>query len=870
MQQVINTIPANFGTDPFFSIDAEGRIIGLNGAASKFVPPHSNNLNGTKFSSLFIKPNHVEKALSDVLAKGSIEKIPLVIKNKQGNIPVLLHAFCVTDQQGEVNIYAIANTDNGYVQPFLNEKEERQKEQLLFASIINSSSDAILSLTLDGIINSWNLGAQKIFQYTAEEIIGQPVYLLIPPHLQYEEKEIQEKILDGKTIQHYETERVRKDGTSVNISLTISPIIDMAGNITGSSKIAKDISERKIGEDNLKKTLKEISDYKYALDESSILAITDQKGIIQSVNDNFCKISKYSREELVGQDHRIINSGHHSKDFIRELWTIIANGQIWRGELKNKAKDGTIYWVDTTIVPFLNEQGKPYQYVAIRADITNRKNAEEELKQSNASLEKAEEQGGLGSWQIDVATQQGKWSKQMFRFFGLEITEAAPAFEEFLQRVHPDDRAYLQQAMLDNVEGRIPVTKIYRTNPAILPLRYLLPSWQTTSNSNGKQVMFEGTLLDVTELKIAEHKIRASEKIYKVIASSIPDSVICLLDREYRYLLIEGDMLEKLGYSKANLLGQKAKDALSAQTFNEVEKDFIKAFNGEIVTKESNRLGYDIIARFIPLKDESNEVYAIMTVAIDITRLKVAQRSITDLNQRLEEKIIERTDELKKTNEELEAFSYSVSHDLRAPLRAVDGYAGMLAEDYGKNLDQEGKRLLNEIHKNARRMGLLIDDLLNFSRLGRKEVERSVIDMNNLVDFALWEIKQAGDYHAVIKRGKLEPIAADYTLMQNVMINLLSNAIKYSSKKEQPVVEISSEIVNKEVIYCISDNGVGFEMEYFHKLFGVFERLHSNDEFSGTGVGLAIAKRIIEKHHGKVWATGEIGQGASFYFSLPL
>jgi PAS domain S-box-containing protein len=420
------------------------------------------------------------------------------------------------------------------------------------------------------------------------------------------------------------------------------------------------------------------------------------------------------------------------------------------------------------------------------------------------------------------------------------------------------------------VEGRIPVTKIYRTNPAILPLRYLLPSWQTTSNSNGKQVLFEGTLLDVTELKIAEQKIRASEKIYKVIASSIPDSVICLLDKEYRYLLIEGDMLEKLGYSKANLLGQKAKDALSAQTFSEVEKDFIKAFNGEIVTKESNRLGYDIIARYIPLKDENNEVYAIMTMAIDITRLKVAQRSISHLNQRLEEKIAERTEELKKSNEELEAFSYSVSHDLRAPLRAVGGYAGMLTEDYGKVLDTEGNRLLNEIQKNAKRMGMLIDDLLSFSRLGRKELERSVIDMNNLVDFSLWEIKQDTDYNAVIRRGKLEPITADYTLMQNVMINLLSNAIKYSSKKESPVVEISSEIVNQEVIYCISDNGVGFDMEYIHKLFGVFERLHSNDEFSGTGVGLAIVKRIIEKHHGRIWATGKIEQGASFYFSLPL
>src|ERR1044072_5478298 len=185
-------------------------------------------------------------------------------------------------------------------------------------------------------------------------------------------------------------------------------------------------------ESALRKSVRESSDYQYALDESSIIAITDQKGIIKHANENFCRISKYSREELIGQDHRIINSGFHPKEFIRNLWATIANGKIWKGELRNKAKDGTIYWVDTTIVPFLDEKDKPYQYVAIRADITERKQVEE--------------------------------------------------------------------------------------------------------------------------------RIIKSEKIYKTIASSIPGSVICLLDRDYRYLLIEGDMIEKIGYKKDTLLGAKAVD----------------------------------------------------------------------------------------------------------------------------------------------------------------------------------------------------------------------------------------------------------------------------------------------------------------------
>ncbi|MBI2279170.1 MAG: response regulator [Bacteroidetes bacterium] len=230
--------------------------------------------------------------------------------------------------------------------------------------------------------------------------------------------------------------------------------------------------------------------------------------------------------------------------------------------------------------------------------------------------------------------------------------------------------------------------------------------------------------------------------------------------------------------------------------------------------------------------------------------------------------LYELNEELKNANKELDAFTYSVSHDLRAPLRAVNGYAEMLNEDYGTHLDDEGKRLIENINYYAKKMGALIDDLLAFSRLGRKEIQVSEIDMNEMVEGVLIEMNKSITHNAKIKIGKLHQVNADYGLLHQVMFNLISNAIKYSSKKEHPIIEISSNEKNGKIVFSIKDNGAGFNMKYADKLFGVFQRLHSQEEFEGTGVGLAIVQRVISKHKGNVWAEGNINEGATFNFSL--
>lgn len=220
-----------------------------------------------------------------------------------------------------------------------------------------------------------------------------------------------------------------------------------------------------------------------------------------------------------------------------------------------------------------------------------------------------------------------------------------------------------------------------------------------------------------------------------------------------------------------------------------------------------------------------------------------------------------------QVNKELEAFTYSVSHDLRAPLRSIDGYAKVLYEDYGNKLNEDAHEVLKVIMNNAKKMGKLIDDLLEFSRMGRKELTKSVIDMNKLVQNIVQELPNEVQRKITFK--DLHAARGDYYLLQQVWINLINNAIKYSSKNHDALIEIVSLKEKGSTIYQVKDNGVGFDMQYVHKLFGVFQRLHKSKDFEGTGVGLALVQRIIQKHDGRVWAESAVNKGATFYFSLP-
>lgn len=276
-------------------------------------------------------------------------------------------------------------------------------------------------------------------------------------------------------------------------------------------------------------------------------------------------------------------------------------------------------------------------------------------------------------------------------------------------------------------------------------------------------------------------------------------------------------------------------------------------------------------------KEAEEKVLQLLTAATESRRTllsvledqKQTENKIHKLNAELEQRVIARTSELETANKELEAFSYSVSHDLRAPLRAVDGYTRMLTEDYGTVLDDEGLRICSVISNGARDMGQLIDDLLAFSRFGRATITPSVIDMTSMARAIFFEQSTPEERDRVdFILPALPDTLGDPSLIRQVWVNLLSNALKFSLKKERALIEVSASQEDDEVIYCVRDNGAGFDMQYANKLFGVFQRLHSIKEFAGTGVGLAIVQRIIVRHGGRIWAEAQVDKGASFYFSL--
>lgn len=605
------------------------------------------------------------------------------------------------------------------------------------ASLVSSSSDAILSKNLEGVITSWNRGAERIFGYTAAEAIGRPITMLFPEDRLSEEAGILARISRGEIIDHYETVRRRKDGTLIDISLTVSPIVDANGCIVGASKVARDITEQRREQERLAVTLSSIGD---------AVISTDEHGRVVFMNP--------VAEQLTG----------------------------WPG---------------------IEAAGRPLGEIFIIVNETTRRPVPSP---------------------VDIVLAKG-------------ITVGLANHTILLARggaEHPiDDSA----APIRGRDGRL----------------------------MGVVLVFR----DVSER-------RASELASRRLAAIVEGSDDAIISKDLGGIIRSWNPgAERIfGYTAEQIIGKPVTMLMPAERKTEEQTILARLQRGERVDHfQTVRVRKDGRAIYVsltisPIRDDEGHVIGASKIARDITELKIAQEKLENHAAELEAKVLERTAKLEDMVAELETFSYSLSHDMRAPLRAIHSFTEIILNDYGP-LIPEGADYLRRVIRAARRMDRLINDLLGFARLSRGEIERVPVDVDRLVREIIQERPELLPPRArVTVTGTLPPVLGNDASVTQCLTNLLGNAVKFVAPGVIPEVEVFAESAGETVKICVRDNGIGISPEGQRRVFTIFHRLHPLERYEGTGVGLAIARKAAERMGGTVGVQSAEGLGSTFWIEL--
>jgi PAS domain S-box-containing protein len=607
----------------------------------------------------------------------------------------------------------------------------------------------------------------------------------------------------------------------------------------------------------------------------------DPNGYVMSWNQGAAHIKGYNEEEIIGKH---ISVFYTADDNDKNESRYNLNEALKRGSYENEGwrvrKDGSIFWANVVFTTLYNDEGHLVGLAKITRDITERKQNEDKKEIINAELERRDKEN-----KKKIITNELKFRKLIEQSYegislldkNLHVIFRSISSEringwsnivmdegEITELAHPDDKILVNRLFADLLaRPGVPIISEFRTRHRqghYIWVECLYNNMLGDKNISAIVCNFR----DVTDRKNAEEEIRKKTEQIEDILESITDGFIAM-DSNFCITYANKRISEMIGYSAETIIGKYVWDQFPEAVGSETYKAFNKAF-----TEQKYVCHEDYYAPSSLWQE--NHIYpsagGLSVFVRDISERKKAEKEILLFNENLEKKVVERTLQLEAANKELESFSYSVSHDLRTPLRAVNGYAMMLKEDFGSKLGAEGDRVINIIMDNARRMGQLIDDLLTFSHLGRKEIKSQNVDINEMVKMCIKELLLNEVKKYQVKVRELPQCQADGAMLKQVWMNLIGNAIKYSSKQDLPKIEIGFTSDKKRDIYYVKDNGVGFDMQYSNKLFGVFQRLHSNDQFEGTGVGLALVKRIIDKHGGEIWVEAHLNEGATFYFSL--
>jgi len=701
--------------------------------------------------------------------------------------------------------------------------------------------------------------------YTREQLIGGSIFDLYPGVQDTAVFSALKACMENRTPNHIETEFEFPNKTKSWFELSIQPIAQ------GILILSVDITNRK---EALEKFAAKQRKYRTLFEQASDgIFISDQAGRYLEVNQHACDMLGYTKEELLEMTvYDLLTDGDSQPirfDLLRDGQTLLTTRPL-------KRKDGSFIFVETNSK--MLEDGK---MLGIVRDITERRQAQEKVKVAEQKFRKLTETAFDA---IILMNQHGDitfWNRGAELIFGYTQEDVLQKpltmiMPERFRALHENGLSRYLTTGQNHVMGKVVEMEGQRKSGEVFPIEISITSWQ----NNGEDI-FSGIIRDISERTEARDKI---QKLNQNLEQKVRERTAQLEESIHRLKESE-EKFEKAFYaSTASISISQLPDS----RFVDVNDTFVRLTEysrEEILGRTSAEIGMNRdLERRQHLLDElrSNGSVHDIEVAIRTKSGKVldmlSSSQIILLNDRefvltiaydiTEQKIIRQ--QLQTTNEELEAFTYSVSHDLRAPLRLITGYSEMLLEDFGETMNERAMKNIKTIRRNVERMNVLIDALLEFSKSGRGGLQRSNVNTVQMIENCLHAVEPSYSNKTEVIVNALPDVYADPNLLNQAWFNLISNAFKYSAKVSHPKIEIGSVKREDEIEFFIRDNGAGFNMQYADKLFNVFQRLHSMEEFEGTGIGLSLVKRIIERHGGHVWAMSAPNEGATFYFTVPV